>query len=105
KRLLGNDDIGHTLGLIRVYDPGEAEGISRALDRRLVPEHAMLHFPWLGRPLAFGEIFRHDDRARAILAIDAAGDRLELALIRVMIVELDPIHRWVRVDEVHPAVD
>ena len=61
--------------------------------------------PSVSLPATLGEILRRLGRVLTILAVNAACDRLQTALVVVPILECDAVERRLPVDEGQPAVD
>ena len=75
----------------QVNDAGKTEGVTGALDQRLVTQHAPRPLPpRVGAALALGQILGDDDRLCPVLTPEACCDRRYLAGLHV-VVELDTV--------------
>src|SRR5690348_4596714 len=105
-------DLGRTmntvgaLSLILINDSGNGERDARALDERLMPQHAdgpLL--PWLRAALAFGQVLSDLSRMRPILAEHLAGDSRDSPLVVELLDKLHPITLRIAVHEGGPSID
>ena len=96
----------HAVGLVRVYNAREAEGVANRLNGGLVPQHP-------GGPLlprvralpALGQVLGDLHRVGAVLAVHLRRDGDELAVIAETVHERDAVVGRVIIRHRHPPVD